>query len=269
MPKNNRITQSVILGLTGLMAASCWAGLKSFLYSTSSWLWPSISFLVLLVFLSLAWVLIKSKSILLTTLGIILVCFFFAFNFRWEYLVVLFIAFLFFLFGSWRAINEKEVRIKIQVNKIFRRGLPAVLLGFSLIIASACYFSPLAQKNQEYIEIPRPLFDLISQPLFDNFNEQLADFDALKQFGINLELNQEIGDTFYQAFNQEINKHSQPYQKYFSIGLSIGIFFALNTIGIFFKWIVIFLAWLIFEILKAFGAIKMHEKTVLQEVIEI
>jgi len=249
MNKNNRITQSVVLGLTTLVAAATWAGLKSILFESNSWIWPSLGFLILLIFLSLSWLLVKSKAILLTTLSIILICFFFSFGLKLEYLAALFIALLFFLLGSFRAVNEKKVRIKIQLDKILRKGLPFVLTGLALVMATAYYFSPLALQEQNQIKVPRPLFNIIIEPIN----------------GLTIE--QE--DLVYQAINQEINKRSQPYQQYFPLGLALGVFFALKTIGYFFMWLVILLSWLIFKALVSLGAIKIQEQAVLKEVIEI
>ena len=251
MNKNNRITQSVVLGLTTLVAAATWAGLKSILFESGSWIWPSLGFLILLIFLSLSWLLVKSRAILLTTLSIILICFFFSFGFKLEYLTALFIALLFFLFGSFRAVNEKKVRIKIQLDKILRKGLPFILTGLALVMATAYYFSPLALQGQNKIAIPRPLFNTIIEPIRIS------------------ELTIEQEDLVYQTINQEINKHSQPYQQYFPLGLAIGVFFALKIIGLPFMWLVILLSWLIFKALVSFGAIKIQEQGVLKEVIEI
>ncbi|MBL7155023.1 MAG: hypothetical protein ISS88_00765 [Candidatus Portnoybacteria bacterium] len=245
----NRITQSVLAGLATLISAISWVGLENILSGGNNWLWPSIGFLILLIFLSLNWLLTKSKAVLLITLILILVSFFFVFSFKIEYLAVLFIALLFFLFGSFRAINEKKVRIKIQVDKILRRGLPSILTGLALVIAVAFYFSPLALQGQNKIEVPRFLFDIVVQPII-----------------VDIPLS---GDMLYQAINQEINKYGQPYQQYFPLGLAMGIFFALKTIGFLFGWLVILLSWLIFKVLVSAGAIKIQEQAVLKEVIEV
>ncbi|MBU1255259.1 hypothetical protein KKH35_00110 [Patescibacteria group bacterium] len=255
----NRITQSVIVGLSTLVAAISWSGLKNVLFENGNWIWPTLGFLILLVFLSLAWLLAESKPILLVTLIIVLVSFLLSFSFRLEYLAILFVAFLLFYFGSLRAIEEKKIRIKIQTFRILKRGLPYVLTALSLVIASAYYFSPLALKGQGQIGIPRPLFNIVIKPSI-----QLS-----KTFGISLSEEEKIEDVVYQTLNQEINKRSNPYKEYFPIGLSIGIFFAIKALSIPFMWIVILLSMLIFKILVSLGAVKIQERSVLKEVIEI
>jgi len=241
----NRMVQSVIVGLAAVIAAASWAGLKGFLFEGGNWIFPSVGFLVLLVFLSLNCLLTKSKINLFITLTFVLVSFLFAFGINLSYLAVLIVALLLFSFGFARAINEKENRIKIQIGKILRKGLPSVLTGLALIIAVVYYFSPLAARGQGEIEIPRPLFDVISQSS-----------------------SEEIGDMIYDSVNKSINKYSQNYEEYIPFGLAVGVFFTVKALGIVLIWLVILLSAAIFKILVSFGAVKIHEKAVLQEVME-
>lgn len=252
--RNNRITQSIIIGLTTLLAAFSWAGLKNILSGDTNWLWPSIGFLILLIFLSLSLLLLKSKLISLITLAIVLVSFLFSFGFKLEYLAALFLALLFFIFGSFRIINEKEVRIKFKIVRILRYGLPHILTGLAIIIAAAYYFSPLALQGENEIKIPRPVFDIVIQPVVDS---------------LELPNSKEFTDMFYTTINYEINKRSAAYKEYLPIGFAIGIFFAIKVISILFMWLVIFISWVIFKLLISLNAIKMQEKSVLKEVIEI
>jgi len=48
--KNNRITQSIIIGVTTLLAAFSWAGLKNILSGDTNWISPSIWFFNFTVF---------------------------------------------------------------------------------------------------------------------------------------------------------------------------------------------------------------------------
>jgi len=207
-----------------------------------------------LIFLCLSLLLIKSKSILLITLITVLISFLFSFGFKLEYSVTLLLAFLFFVFGSFRIINEKEVRIKFKVIRILKYGLPHILTGLAIIIAIAYYFSPLAIQGQNKIEIPRQLFDITIQPVMDT---------------LELPNNQEFTDILYITVNQEINKRSEAYKDYLSMGFALGIFFAIKVISIIFMWLVLIITWIIFKFLKSSNAIKIQEQSVLKEVIEI
>ncbi len=256
---NNRITQSIIIGIATLVAASTWAGTKSVLFGDGGWLLPSIGFLILLIFLGLNWLLTKSRAVLMITLVFIVISYFFVFGFKLEYLATLFIAGVFFVLGSFRAIKEKQVRIKIQVDKILRRGLPFILTALSLMIAIAYFFSPLALRGQDQIEVPRSLFNALVRPIMNVAEIQL----------LNNQIPVDFQESLYQTVNQEVNKYNQAHQNYLPLGLSIGIFLALRTISIPLGWLAVLLTWAIFRILVALGAVKIQEKAVLKQVIEI
>ena len=246
--QKNRITQSIIIGLTTLISTATWSGLEGVLSKNGNWILPVVGFFILLIFLSLNWILTKSKVILLITLFFVLISFLFSFGFKLEYFSVLLVSFLLFYLASQKAIDEKRKRIKIEVIMVLKRGLPFILTGLALIISTAYYFSPLALSGQNEIIIPKSLFDNIADPI-----------------GINLDIKNNI----YEQINNEINKKSEAYKEYFTLGSAIGMFFALKIIGILFMWITIFLSWIIFKILVATGAIKIQEQAVLREVIEV
>jgi len=113
--RKNRITQSIIVGLTTLVAAATWAGLENVLFNSGNIILPIIGFSILLIFLSLNWLLTKSKIILLITLFFVLISFFFCFGFKLEYFIVLLVALFFFYLASERAINEKKIELKLKL----------------------------------------------------------------------------------------------------------------------------------------------------------
>jgi len=254
--QKNRITQSIIVGLTTLVATATWAGLENVLFNNSNIILPIVGFFILLIFLSLNWILAKSKIILLITLFFVLISFLFSFGFKLEYFIVLIIALLLFYLASEKAVNEKKNRIKIEVIRVLKRGLPFVLTGLILIISTVYYFSPLILTGQNEIIIPRTLFDKIVEPALNLINNQL---------GSNLDIKNDL----YNQLNQEINKKIQMYKEYILYGLAIGLFFTLKIISVPFMWIIILLSWIIFKFLVAIGAIKIQEQAVLKEVIEI
>lgn len=265
----NRISQSVIVGLAAVVATANWIGLKNFLFEGGSVIFPVVGFLALLVFLSLNCLLTRSKIILLITLVFVLISFLFSFGVNLNYLAVLLIALLLFVFGFSRSINEKQNRVKIQVSKILHKGLPLVLTGLSLVIATVYYFSPLALQGQDEIKIPRPLFDAVLQPAMDIIGEQSPVSQLGQPVDVSLIMNEEISDMLFEKINQDINRYSGNYKQYFPLGLSIGAFFAIKAISIPFMWIIILLSWAIFKLLVALGAVRICEKAVLQEMIEV
>lgn len=249
---------------------------------------PLAGFFVICVLLGLSWFLVKSKIILGTTLAIILFGYFVAFGFNGIYLTVVLISLGAFFYGASQAIDERDVRIKVRVSKILKVGLPSLLTGLILLTVTAYYFSPMSMTE---FEIPRPLFDVIMKAvplpsMRGDLNSLLSD---LNLEGLNLEdldmENLEIDrtemenalqilpsqmsdDDMYNMLNQIIHDYLEPYKKYFAVGVAVGIFFMLKTLSVPFMWLAIFFSWLIFKLLVFLGAIRIQEKSVLQEVIE-
>ncbi len=273
----NRVTQSIVVGAVTLISAFTWIGLKNFLYGDGLWQWPLLGFLAIAVFLSFSWILTEVKRVLAVALFFMLITFFFAFGWRWQYLLVLAIAFLIMAFASYQAVNEKQARIKIQPSKIIKRGLPLTITALALIITMAYYFSPLAIQGKSEIKIPRPLFEKAIGPFIESLEGQFAEEALNMGFYKSADANEsgimkkggEIKEDLYQAVNQRINRFSQSYSDFLSLGVALGVFFALKAIGVLFIWLTIFVSLAIFKILKIIGAIEIKEESVAKEVIKI
>lgn len=285
--QKNRICQSVILALATFIAALSWGGLRAFLYSGVTWLWPFLGFLALLILLSIGWFLLNSKVVLFTTLGIILGSFFVVFGFNPIYLIAVLIAFACFLIGSLRVIEDKKSRIKINISRILKTGLPIVLTGLSIVIATAYFYSPTSLKHQGEIKVPKALFDVIISPALNLVTKNVSNslnipLDQINQSPDSFDLEALVGsieglgvaktevqsENFYQIINQQINNLLTNYKQYIAIAFAISIFFGLKFISFFFMWLVILLTWLIFKLLVKFEAIHIQERGVLQQVIE-
>ncbi|MFC1700612.1 hypothetical protein ACFLZ0_00480 [Patescibacteria group bacterium] len=258
--KENRITGSVILALTTLISAFIWIGLRDFLFEKGGFILPLIWLFIVCVLLSLGCLLLKSKIILMTTLFIVLFGFIIAFGFTPSYIIVALIALMFFYLGSCQSINEKKLRIKIKISKILEAGMPLIFTGLALLISVSYYFSPMSVKQ---FEIPRPLFDTIMKiiPLPSEQTAQIITTMPISSV-------EKQKDFLYELISQNINNFIEPYEEYLSIGLAISLFFILKTLSVPFMWLVIFVSWLIFKLLVFAKAIHVHEKSVLQEVIE-
>lgn len=306
----NSVTQSVILAVATFSSALTWTGLRGFLFGNAGWIMPVIGFFVVSIALSIGWLLMRSKTILLTNLIIILFGFLMVFGFNIVYLSAVLIALILFYYGSKESIEEKDLRIKIKPSKILKAGLPAFLTGIIILVSATYYFSP---KSATEFEIPRPLFDSIMKamplPSFQadllsllkipglenvNIDELDLDLENIDLSSVKSILGQELGgglnldnlpiddlskslmgseaeqqDAIYLMVSSIVNDYTTRYANYFAIGMAVGLFFLLKTLSVPFMWLVIFLGWLVFKLLVCMGAIAIHEKSVLQEVIEL
>ena len=265
----NRITQSIIIGVITLIAAISWSQLKDALYTQGGWIGPSIGFFILLILLGLSWLLAKSKALAAITFVFVLISFFFVFEFHWEYLPVVAAALSLLTLSCIFALNEKESRLKIDVIRILKRGLPIVLTALSLIIASAYYFSPLSLRGEERIEIPRPAFEIVAAPALKIAQNQFLNQFSGQEIQVGAIETEVIKEQIYQALNDGINSQNDNLKELLPIGLSVGVFFALKAIGVLFIWLAVLLTLLIFKVLLWTGTIHIQQKAVLKEVIEI
>ncbi|MDA2936031.1 hypothetical protein MYX06_02340 [Patescibacteria group bacterium AH-259-L05] len=63
-----------------------------------------------------------------------------------------------------RMLVEKQERVTMVLRKIWKRGLPFLVLGLSLMIAVTYYFNPLLKIGQQEIEIPSEVFRILLKP---------------------------------------------------------------------------------------------------------
>lgn len=63
-----------------------------------------------------------------------------------------------------RILKEKQERVTMILRKIWKRGLPFIILGLSLIIAVVYYFNPLLKVGQQEIKIPSEIFRMLLKP---------------------------------------------------------------------------------------------------------
>ncbi len=268
------------------------------------WLLPLIFFSLLIIALALGWLFIRSRLILFLNLSAILFSFLLVFGFQNLYLYITLLALLFLWTGSCQAINEKDLRVKLSVPKIIQRGLPQIMTAFALMVSIIFYNSPYAKFDKTDFIIPQPFFDVIYQPFknfienqsqnipgqnkIGNLSQQLNSKSIPEQFRPFVEallkkqnkretpgslnrqkIDEEIKASFYQLLNQQLNQLIMPYQSYFPIVASIGFFFLLKAISVPLMWVILLLVWLLFKILVKSKAVKIGQRMVSQETIEL
>lgn len=93
----NNIIQFILLILVALSSGFAWSGLRGILFSDGGWVMPIVAFFAVSALLSVSWLLLKSKTILLTALLTILIGFFIFFGFNWIYSIASLAVLLFFI----------------------------------------------------------------------------------------------------------------------------------------------------------------------------
>lgn len=80
------------------------------------------------------------------------------------YGIITFVFLLLIIIAYERMLGEKQERVTMILRKIFKRGLPILVLGLSLIIAVTYYFNPLLKLGQQEIKIPSEVFRMLLKP---------------------------------------------------------------------------------------------------------
>lgn len=276
----NRLTQFFIMTAAVLFADLSWSWLSSVLKGELGWTWVIIGISLFLALLGLNWLMFKKNILILSvSFGVIFITYLTIFGFRLENLLVALAALLLYSYSSYRAIQEKEARITINIFKIMKTGLPLVLTALALTIATAYYFSPLSQQIKE-IEVPRPLYEIVIRPFMTQLTGQGSETGAhvvldpaiAKEFDIALSeapTQAELEDALFVLVNRQLNAVIEPFKEFYPLGYAIAFFILLKTLGYFLMYLVIFASWIVFRGLVSLGAIKINVEPAVKEVIEM
>jgi len=154
--KNKKVTW-ILVCLTCVFSFFGWFLVYRELYSENThwqWVWSVIFFFMALVLFSLTlFIAVKRRQFYILIFSVL----FFSLMLggeRW-YAMILALAISFFLAqtGAFIIKNEQKQRIKINLFRTLRRGMPFIGTALSLLLASGFYFSLL--NNQKLGQAPR------------------------------------------------------------------------------------------------------------------
>ncbi len=119
-------------------------------------------------FLVVVMLLVKKRKFVYLTIALSSLLFFIFFKINSENFsffiigIVLFFALL--IVGYEYIQHERKQRIKISYVRVWKRGLPFLIIAVSLIISLTYYFNPLLKIGQEEIKIPQGFFSTTIAP---------------------------------------------------------------------------------------------------------
>jgi len=164
-------TKHLIFSFLIILAAIFFWGYLSLFFKAallSHLFYLSLVWLVFLILYLLFIALVDNRNLIYLVFIISSACFFLFFYQDFDlfnyYLVGVLVFLLFLLIGTVIILNEKADRLKFSLRKIWKKGLPCVIIAFALIISLVYYFNPLVNINQENIEIPTEVFSFILKP---------------------------------------------------------------------------------------------------------
>jgi len=250
-----------LIMLAFLSGGFFWRFLYQLFYAQISWaqagLGLGISFVFLIVFLSLDSLLIKERKWMLICFSSILILgllFFHCFH-------IVALSLLLMWFGYEKICQEKKNYLRINIRAFLKGGLFFYLIAMFLLIANFYYFSPLLDKDhlqdnvkKWFLKKTKGIVEkvLISASLLpSDLNQTKTREQIINDVSLNIE----------QAINKLFNQTD--YFKYLPIGLTASLFFALFGLLPLFSWLTSSLVWVIIKaMLKTGLLVKSQEKCI-------
>jgi len=171
--------------------------------------------------------------------------------------------------GIFRAAAEKRKTINLNSVVILRKAIAAATSSFILLTALVFYWAPYTQSLKKDINMPRPVFDVITSQLVQKIGglENLSSVNSLSSAQRSRMEQQQ--DELYNSVNQQLGDWLGSYKKFIPAIIALSVFFTLRFIGLFLAWPAIFLAWLAYRILLLSKIIRISKVQVDKEIIEI
>lgn len=260
------IIRAISSGLILLFSFSFWSFLEISLNGGGDWwektLCPLILFLILIAVIGLYYLLEDEKKWLLAAVLLTLVPFLFFAQLKWSLLWFL-LAVYFLAHGIFRVAADKEEGIKLMAVRILRRATAAAAGSIILLTALVFYWAPYAQSLKKDIDVPRPVFNIITNQLVQKISglENMPGAEALST--------KQQQDQVYKLVNEQVGDWLGSYSSFIPAVLALSVFFTLKFIGFFLAWPAIGLAWLAYKILLRAGFVKINKVAAEKEIIEI
>ncbi|MDO9231700.1 MAG: hypothetical protein Q7U36_04475 [bacterium] len=160
-----KITKYIVAGLIVVLGVVSWFSIDQAINvpTSSTWLVPSILFMLFFIILALGAILIKNRIILISALVLsFLANLFFAFSF-WH-ILILFFSFFLALAGLERISKDIKSNIKFDINKSVRTGKTMLILALSIVITSQ-YYTVVKNTNKINVIPKFEVGDAVSQIL--------------------------------------------------------------------------------------------------------
>lgn len=190
--------------------------------------------------------------------------------------------------------RSEEISMHFSAIKSMRAGLPLFFTALALL--GSLFFYEEQRKQEVVEFIPRQAFDIFfpyfagmlgqdaaggSEDTIDQLIARLVEREAKealgtdavpaaylnafvktqrealsRQFGIELQGDEEAGDVFYKVANTKANEIAGPYIDYLPIAFSVGIFFAFKAMSLPISWLAILFSSFAIWVMRRLGFIQ-------------
>lgn len=218
------------------------------------------NFIVLASVISLGLAVFSKKRWTLLTAGVVGLIYLLIFGWTYFNWLGIGIIILLFLLARHDGVEEVDQRTKVNSRMIVRRVAPAVITALFVLISFVAYQSPVAKGVAKAERLPSASEQLMRSIVESVIGGQVEAGGQEKENIITQVSNQTI---------QQFNNILKPYFQYAPPLLAFGLFLILWGSSWIFVQLSVLLGVLIFWILKKTGVVRIEEREVKAEVLEI
>lgn len=153
--------------------------------------------------------------------------------------------------------NHLKINFRVAVNS----GLTYVIMPLLIMLSFVYYANPDVQASSKHNTLPPIITQAVEAASRVVAQTQLSKLSPSQRSIAQRELTNQVTDL--------INTEARPYREYFPPLLAFGLFLVLQGLGFVFLPIAGLLAWGLYEVLKAARFIRITEKDVKAEILEL
>lgn len=256
----------IIFAIIFLLAIVFWTAVKPWVEGEVKfadwqiWWWPLMTLLVLAATSALAFLLIREVLWRVVVSLLIGLAFLLVFDFNVLYPGTFTVLILLQLMAARNIHQEVDQRTKINPERIFRHGLPWVIMPLLIMISFAYYLDPKVQASAQSNQLPPTVREVIAKTVDTFLGGELQKVPAAQR--------QQTKNQIIIETERQFTNLAKPYFRYLPPILAFGIFLILQGLSFVFTWLAVLIGMGMFWVLRRFKVVKITNKQVEAEAIE-
>lgn len=170
---------------------------------------------------------------------------------------------LFFLLSMWfekRIRAEERARADFSIRRVLASSMPVIIYGLLLMLGSNIY----ANTSIDFRSNPQAFYEQLGKSTAAgvkkvDLNQTLDQF--LTNQGVDDE-NETLSAIIASSFTARIKKAAQPYERFFPLIFTLILLALLRSFAFLFRWVTIFITWVLFRILLSVKFFKIEKVAV-------
>lgn len=223
------------------------------------WLWPLVILICAASTASLAYALLPQRRLGLIIATCIGAGYLGVFGWHWLNLIAAGLIVVFHAVSIRYTHSEITSRVTLDVNRIVRHGMGYILVSMLLAISFGYFLSPSVQERARTVTVP-PTFREIASKTFDAFLKTEDGSAYEKQ-----QIKNEALTKLYDLYERQLS----PYTKYFPPVLAFGLFIGLWGSSFILIPLSVWVAYLLFLLLRTTGFVSLTKEMVEAERIKL